>query len=280
MVARTVTRQSGAEHLDARAGEPKRTNPRNVSAELASRPPAALRAYLEGEVAYHASRYADAERLYAHALDVDSTFAIAGMQLALANSWTTINENYGRGRDAALRLPASLSPRDRAFFNAYFGPDPALGPAKPAPEYLAAWEDVVEKWPDWAEAWYQLGDRYYHYGSLSGLADPLDRARAAFRRALAEDSTLAAPLHHLVEIYAARGEKDDLRKTADRYFAQNPSVDRNASAIGWEAAMALGDSAWMRAVRASFPRMSREDLTRVAWVTMENGWARGDAVQR
>ncbi len=244
-----------------------------------ARPLPAVRAYLEGEVAYRSSRYADAERAYARALDADSTFAIAGMQLALANSWTTINENYGRGRDAALKYQSSLSPRDRAFFKAYFGPDPALGPAKPAPEYLAAWEDVVEKWPDWAEAWYQLGDRYYHYGSLSGLADPLDRARGAFRRALAEDSTLAAPLHHLVEIYAARGETAELRKTAEHYFAMNPAVDRNASAIGWETAIATGDSAWAKTVRANFTRMSREDLTRIAWVTMENGWPRADAMQ-
>lgn len=245
---------------------------------LAERPPEAVRAYLEGELAYRSSRYADAERLYASALDADSTFAMAGMQLALANSWTTIDENYGRGRDVALKFQASLSARDRAFVRAFFGPDPALGPAKPAPVYLAAWEDVVEKWPDWAEAWYQLGDRYYHYGSLSGLADPLDRARGAFRRALAEDSTLAAPLHHLLEIYAARGETDELRKTADRYFAANPAVSRTASAIGWETAAALGDSAWLSTIRRGFAAVPREDLTRIAWVTMENGWANRDAI--
>lgn len=247
--------------------------------EFAGRPPAAVSAFLAGDSAYKSSRYADAERYFSQALDADSTFAAAGLQLALANSWTTINENYGRGRDAALKFQASLSPRDRAFFKAYFGPDPALGPAQPAPVYLAAWEDVVEKYPDWAEAWYQLGDRYYHYGSLSGLADPLDRARAAFRRALAQDSVLAEPLHHLVELYAARGETAELRRTSGRYFAANPAVNRNASAIAWETAVALGDSAWVKSVRANFPAMSREDLTRIAWITIENGWAPADARQ-
>jgi len=278
-LARGPSLASIPDRIAIRLIEFKAHEPADRTEGFSARPAAAVRAYLEGEIAYRSSRYADAERAYAKALDIDSTFAIAGMQLALANSWTTINENYGRGRDAALKYPSSLSPRDRAFFKAYFGPDPALGAAKPAPVYLAAWEDVVEKWPHWAEAWYQLGDRYYHYGSLSGLADPLDRARGAFRRALSEDSALAAPLHHLVELYAARRERDELLRTSQRYFALNPAIDRNASAIGWETAIALGDSAWIAAVRANFPQMSREDLTRIGWVTLENGWERTDAVR-
>ncbi|HEU4990467.1 MAG TPA: hypothetical protein VFT41_11830, partial [Gemmatimonadaceae bacterium] len=247
--------------------------------EMGDRPLAAVRPYLAANRAYASSRYAAAESLYARALDADSTFAAAGLGLAMANSWTVISEAYGRGRDAALHYAQSLSPRDRAFSAAFFGPDPALGPPRPAPVYLAAWEDVVEKWPDWPEAWYQLGDRYYHYGALSGLPDPLDRARTAFRRALAQDSTLSAPLHHLVELYSARGELDALRPTAERFFAANPSVDRDRSAIGWEVAMALNDSAWLSRLRANFPAMPREDLTRVGWVTDANGWPAGDAVR-
>src|SRR6185503_2959548 len=127
------------------------------------------------------------------------------------------------------------------------------------------------------EAWYQLGDRYYHYGSLSGLSDADERALTAFRRALSQDSTFAAPLHHLVELYAARGERTELRDASERYFRANPSVDRNASAIGWETAMALGDSAWLRRIRARFDGMPSEELTRIGWVTDANGWPRADA---
>jgi hypothetical protein len=127
------------------------------------------------------------------------------------------------------------------------------------------------------EAWYQLGDRFYHFGGLSGLADASERSRTAFRRALSQDSTFAAPLHHLVEIYAARRETGALRDAGTRYFAANPSVDRNRSAIGWEMAMALGDSAWLRRVRANFDAMPHEDLTRIGWVTDANGWPRADA---
>jgi hypothetical protein len=246
--------------------------------DLESRPLPAAREYIAGELAYHAARYATAESLYARALERDSSFGVAGLGLALANSWTVINEHYGVGRDAAVRHRASMSARDRAFVNAFFGPDPALGPPRPAPEYLTAWEDVTEKWPDWPEALYQLGDRYYHFGGLSGLADPGERARTAFRRALAQDSLAVAPLHHLVELYAARGEATELRAGAERYFAANPSIDRDRSAIGWEVAMGLGDSAWAARVRSRFGEMPREDLTRVGWVTDANGWPRGDAV--
>jgi tetratricopeptide (TPR) repeat protein len=210
-------------------------------------------------------------------LATDSTFALAGLGLALANSWNNINEHYGIGRDAALRNEATLGARDRAFIAAFFGGDPALGEPKPAPAYLAAWEDVVHKWPDFAEAWYNLGDRYYHFGGLSGLADPLDQSRTAFRRAMALDSQLVAPLHHLIEIYASRGEKAEAAKTGEQYFARNPSVSRDASAIGWELATVLQDEDWLHRTRANFDKMPMSDLARIVWVTQSNGSPPGDA---
>ncbi len=266
--------RSAIESMARAAGEPDER-----IAGLTDRPLPAVRDYIAGEVAYRAARYASAESLYARALTADSTFGVAGLGLSLANSWTGINEHYGIGRDAAMRYQAAMSQRDRDFAKAFFGPDPALGAPRPAPVYLTAWEDVVEKWPNWTEAWYQLGDRYYHFGGLSGLADANDRARNAFRRALSQDSTFAAPLHHLIELYAARGETDALRAAGARYFAANPSVNRDRSAIGWEMAMALHDSVWLRRLRANFEAMSREDLTRIGWVTDANGWPRADAMR-
>ena len=279
----TVAAQSGAsgprtaeelaiERLARAAGEPDER-----IAGLTQRPRAAALSFIAGERAYRAARYASAESLYARALSADSTFGVAGLGLALANSWTGINEHYGLGRDAAIKYQKTMSTRDRAFALAFFGPDPALGAPRPAPVYLTAWEAVVEGWPDWTEAWYQLGDRFYHFGGLSGLADASERSRTAFRRALSQDSNFVAPLHHLVEIYAAQRETAALRTAGARYFAANPSVDRDHSAIGWEMAMALGDSAWLRRVRANFDVMPREDLTRIGWVTDANGWPRADA---
>lgn len=260
------------ELLARAAGEPDDRIP-----ELVNRPLIAARKYVAAQLAYKSARYAEAERLYAQALDADSTFGAAGLGLAMANSWTVINDHYGQGRDAAMHHLAAMSDRDRAFAIAFFGPDPALGPAQPAPVYLKRWEDLVEKYPDWTEAWYQLGDRYYHYGGLSGLADAPDRALTAFRRALAQDSTFAAPLHHLVELYAAHGDLSSLRTVGARYFAANPTVDRDRSAIGWEMATALGDAGWLRRIRANVDSMPREDLTRIVWVTDANGWPAADA---
>ncbi len=268
----TLADRLAVQLLARAAGEPE-----DRVAGLANRPVAAARTYLAAQQAYRSARYAAAESLYARALGDDSTFGAAGLGLAMANSWTVINEHYGIGRDAALHHLSSMSERDREFANAFFGPDPAIGPPRPAPVYLARWEDLVEKYPDWTEAWYQLGDRYYHFGGLSGLADAGDRARDAFRRALSQDPAFAAPLHHLVELFAARGELADLRAAGDRYFAANPGVRRDRSAIGWEIAMAAGDRAWLGRVRANFDSMPPEELTRIGWVTDDNGWPRADA---
>lgn len=251
--------------------------PADRIAGIASRPFAAARRYLLAQSAYKSGRYASAESSYAQALTADSTFGAAGLGLAMANSWTVINEHYGIGRDAAMAHLSTMSDRDRDFALAFFGPDPALGKPQPAPVYLKRWEDLVEKYPDWTEAWYQLGDRYYHFGGLSGLADADERARHAFRRAVEQDSQFVAPLHHLVELYAARRELPDLRTTGDRYFAANPTVRRDASSIGWEMATALGDGSWLGRIAANFDSMPREELARIGWVTDENGWPHADA---
>jgi DNA-binding SARP family transcriptional activator len=261
-----------AELMSRAAGEPVDRLP-----DLTRRPLSALRLYLAAQVAYRRGAYQRAESLFAKSLDVDSSFTLAGLGLALANSWTTINDHYGLGRDVALRGINELGARDRLFVNAFFGPDPQLGEPKPAPVYLQAWEDVVHKHPDFAEAWYHVGDRYYHFGGLSGLADPQDQARTAFRRALAIDSGLVAPLHHLIEIYASRGEGDEALATAEQYFRNNPGVSRDASAIGWTVATVTKDEKWLARVRASFGSMPLADLGRIAWITQANGWAPADA---
>jgi hypothetical protein len=260
------------ELISRNAGEPD-----DKIAGLVNRPIAAARAYVAAQVAYQSAKYVDAERLYERALDADTTFGAAGLGLAMANSWTTISDNYGKGRSAALRYMPAMGVRDRLFASAFFGPDPSLGPARPAPVYLERWEDLVEKYPAWPEAWYQLGDRYYHFGRLSGLPDAAERARHAFRTALARDPLFAAPLHHLVEIDAALGQRTELRLLADRYFAASPAVSRDRSAIGWEVATALDDHDWLARVRSNLDSMPREELTRIAWVSDLNGWPSADA---
>jgi DNA-binding SARP family transcriptional activator len=281
--SRTVQRNASvAEVADTIAAELMARvvgEPEDRTAVLRSRSLAALRPYLAGQAAYRRGGYVRAESLFARALDADSTFALAGLGLALSNSWNTINEHYGIGRDAALRGINAMPPRDRDFTRAFFGADPALGRPRPAPVYLQAWEEVIHKWPDYAEAWYDVGDRYYHFGGLSGIADPLDPARTAFRRATTLDPKLVAPLHHLIEIYASRGERDEAREAGEQYFAANPAIARNATAIGWELATVTGDAQWLGRLRARFDSMPLSDLQRIAWVTQANGWPANDAEQ-
>lgn len=270
-IAATIDALS-AELMSRAAGEPA-----DRLADLARRPLPALRPYLAAQQAYRQGSYQRAESLFAKALDADSSFTLAGLGLALANSWTTINDHYGLGRDVALRGLSELGARDRLFVNAFFGSDPSIGEPKPAPFHLQAWEDVVHKHPDFAEAWYHVGDRYYHFGGLSGLADPLDQARTAFRRALNIDPGLVAPLHHLLEIHASRGEAAEAGQIAERYFESNATVSRDASAIGWTAATIAADDRWLDRARRAFATMPLADLARIAWITQANGWNHADA---
>lgn len=273
-----ASRDDSPTAVAARLARDAKEQPERI-ADLSTRPLVALRAYLDAQSAYRDGQYPRAESLFARALAADTTFALAGFGLALANSWNTISEHYGIGRDAAVRWQASLTPRDREFLRAYFGPDPQFAPARPAPTYLSAWELLVQKWPDWSEAWYHLGDRYYHFGGLSGLGDPLDNAHDAFARSMQLDEKLIAPLHHMLEIQAARGDRDQLRRTGERYFRLHPSVKRDASATGWMIATVLGDAAWAERVRRNYDAMPPSDLARIVWIAQANGWreARADA---
>src|SRR5206468_2851183 len=82
----------------------------------------------------------------------------------------------------------------------------------PTAEQLAAAERGAANYPDNIELWEELADKYFHSGLQLGFPDAPERAGAAFRRALALDSTFSSALFHLFDLAAARGDTAEARR--------------------------------------------------------------------
>ena len=209
----------------------------------------ALRAFLDGQVAYRGARYRDASRHFEHALELDSTFALAAIGYSKAAGWGS-GGNLGRGIRMAWNNRERLGPRDRTLLDSY------TGPRYPAQNFsssnIQAAERLVQLAPDDAEAQQEYGDALYHFGTQVDYPDPLPVARRAFERAVALDSGFAAPLDHLIQITAATGDTVALR----RFFAlRRGLVAKGAAPLRfshhWRFALALEDQALLDSLHAS-----------------------------
>ena len=219
----------------------------------------ALRAYLEGQAAYRRGDYGEAVARFEQALEVDSTFALAGLALASAAGWTTAPGAARRGLQRAWAGRDRLSPRDRAFLIA------EVGPRYPAPsplaEYLGAWERAVDLAPDQPDRWYELGDVYFHDGPYLRIDPSQQRAAEAFRRSVALDSG-TAPLGHLLEIALLHGDTGTVRRLGVLYLVHD-SIGDVADFYRWRIATGLGDARALEALRARLPQMNLQSLWRI-----------------
>jgi serine/threonine-protein kinase len=274
--ASLVSASGGAQRVEARAEGPADSLPRLVDRliaqlitegageshaldGLANTPLPALRLYLEGQAAQRRAEYADAADRFARALDLDSTFAIAGLALASSASWTTIPGAARHGLERAWAGRDRLSPRDRALVLAI------VGPRYPATSTLAqslqAWEQAADQAPDQPERWYELGDVYFHHGPY--LAIPASRRRAAdlFRRSVGLDSNTSA-LGHLVEVALLDGDTAGVRRLGALYLARDTSGDL-LGFYRWRVAEGLRDERALAALRAEYGHMPLESLWRI-----------------
>ena len=230
----------------------------------------ALRAYLEGQAAYRRGRYGEALEQFGRAVDLDSTFALAGLGLSLADGWVGTGHARERGRAVAWRWRERLSARDRALLAAQVG---AAYPRPPTVrEQLVATEEALRLAPDRVELWYELGDLHFHYGRIIDAdATAWDaQAERALRRAVEADSAFAAPIDHLVSMYARQGRKNDLRALVD---ATRSSGIEGATAdfIRWRVSQALGSAG---VDTASLDSMATETLGWIGMATQDEGVAR------
>jgi DNA-binding SARP family transcriptional activator len=192
-------------------------------AYLTSASPAALRTFLHGRAAHRRGSYEEALRLYGRALDLDSTFALAGLGVTQVAGWV------GGSRPQAARASRvvsqnldRLSERDRVGLLGRVAPrDPARLPS--VVERLEAVEEALRRWPDHARLWYRRGDDLMHFGLALELPSWETRARESFERAMALDPDFAEPVHHLAVILTVTEDTVALRQLVEQQLARSPT---------------------------------------------------------
>ena len=182
---------------------------------------------------------------------LDSTFALAALELVHASVWVggPWGEDGERGKRLAQAGRNRLGPGDRALLDAWDVVDVT------GPQWIHGWQVASAANPDRAEPWYELGDVYYHGGRSIGLDNPIELAAEAFQRGWAIDSAngadasapghltiVAEPLTHMVEIAQRKSDTSSVRRlVGQRLRADSTSSD--AWYLRWHRAVALGDSA-------------------------------------
>jgi tetratricopeptide (TPR) repeat protein len=178
-------------------------------------------------------------------VELDSTFALSGLRLAVASNWFGVPGMRSTGLRLAWAGRDRLPPRDRALLDATAGPNYPL--VSSYQDILKAKERYVALAPDRADAWFELGDGLFHTGAVVGYPDAEARATDAFERALALDSTYAPAAEHLLLIEAHRGNTAAVRRLGEHFLSIDPASE-NADGIRWRMAVALGDTAALAAL--------------------------------
>jgi tetratricopeptide (TPR) repeat protein len=237
----------------------------------------AIRAYLAGRTAFRRGRLDDAFRQFREATLLDSTFALAALELVHASLWVTgvDGEDARRGGRLALAGRGQLSPSDRALLDVW------VNLRTTEPGEFQQWQAAVTAYPGRAELWYELGDTYYHYGLMAGLDNPLGLAAEAFQRGWAIDSAsagdslaperspiFAEPLTHMVEIAQARGDTASVHRFVSLGLGAD-STSRQGWYLRWHRAVALSDSArrafWADSQRIDGPETFENIVGFTAW---------------
>jgi eukaryotic-like serine/threonine-protein kinase len=203
----------------------------------------ALRAYLDGQSLLRRGQFAPARERFEQALQLDSSFALAGLAYTAANEWLG-GRNINPGSQLAWRERQRLPSVERLRLETHIGPRyPSFSTQR---DFIGAAERFAAAAPDRPEAWYKLGDLLYHFGPLVGIADAHPRARRAFARALAIDPSFAPALEHAPQLALELGDTAGV-KNALRDFLRVDSTSPLASYQRWFVAAVVGDSAAARA---------------------------------
>jgi class 3 adenylate cyclase/TolB-like protein len=170
----------------------------------------ALKAYLRGEELYRRGSFEGAAGEFLRAVEIDSTFALAALQLLRACGWISRRSSWGpaceTAGDRVSRFVDRLPEREAAYFRASFLEK--MGSL----DQLELRRANVRRYPDDPEAWFQLGDWYYHYGG-EAFIDPSES-----RKALARSIALApgaAPLDAYLHVIDASFQAADSARVAE-----------------------------------------------------------------
>jgi eukaryotic-like serine/threonine-protein kinase len=234
----------------------------------------ALQSYLAGKAAHRRGNYAEAIRDYQAALEADSTFALAAIALSISARRTPQQFSlFAPAINQAYRHRSRLGARDQALLH-------ALAPTYPRYSalvmYIEAFEQMLAKWPDDGDAWFELGDMLMHYGAAGDIPNSLDKAKQAFDRALAIDSTFYLPLEHRLMIAFEENDGEQVLAIAPRLHRVGANADR-FDYLRWRIALALGDSAGVNAAAARIDSMTTLSLDLILGEAQWQGARLGDA---
>ena len=237
----------------------------------------AVGAYLMGRRAYRHGRYSEAVTHYERAVEIDTLFALAFLEMAEARSWGTSLGSWGRAADLrAWELRERLSPRDRARLSALS----SVGPNYPEPytfdELFTALEQVVSLTPERVAGWTDLAGWLVPRGAYASVPNWLDRAADAWDAAIKRDSSLVPALMGRLQVALLSEDAVDIRRMARLYFAAD-SVGDLRDAVGWWVAMALQDTLVLDSVRARFRTSSDASVKFLTVWAITHGFPLADA---
>jgi tetratricopeptide (TPR) repeat protein len=207
----------------------------------------ALRAYLDGVMAYRRGAFGSATRDLTRAVEIDSTFALALSALAEANGWEATSIDIRRVRRLAWQYRDRLGPRDQEVLSIRLGSQyPASTPWQIR---IADRERLTRRFPESPEAWYYLADALFHYGYIADHPDPMPAARRGFEEAVRLDSAFGGPVSHLSTLAFLRGDSAEVRKWATRSFVLD-TTSRIAEGLRAEIAISGRNRKELDALRA------------------------------
>ncbi len=230
-----------------------------------------LRAFLSGQAAFRRGNYTVALRNYEDALRLDSTFALAAVQLARTADRLHVLEPQARALTLAWREREALDARARSLLMAL------TGPAYPMPsesgDQMDAWERLIDLTPDRAESWFELAARLIHEGAAVGITDAQSRGVLALRRALQLDPGHASA-RELLATTTARGAG-----VAEQHPNGAGAADSSlplAPFLEWRAAIVRGDSTALRRLRHTLPTLGSRNLRAIAVAAQLEALSPGD----
>jgi tetratricopeptide (TPR) repeat protein len=209
----------------------------------------ALKAFMEGEAAFHRANYDGAIVAYERAVEADTTFALAYSRMGDAYGWKEYIDHplAVQNRERALELVDHLPERRALLVRA----DAASGTY----EAVELAEEAVRRYPDDPEAWYALGEvRYHQTGEALAGWEETDEA---FARAAELDPSFAPYQRHGIDLAFSVAHSELVARRMQKYEAiavRSDDLSRGELAM----AFATGDSA----ARAMGPGRSRHSAGR------------------
>jgi DNA-binding SARP family transcriptional activator/TolB-like protein len=267
-------------------------------ASITSQSLPAIRAYLNGRAAYRRADEEEAIASFNRALEIDSTFALAGLDLAVATGKLVrgqicrnegcrvysimpglvyserTDDLFDRAVHVAWANRQKLGRRDLPLLEALRGHDhPRISSAR---ETLAGLDRAVQAAPDRPETHYLIGTLLLHQGFALGVADSRQRAEAAFRKASQLDSGYLAPLARMVDVAVFARDTPAIRRAGQQYLARD-SVRPRADYVRWLLAVGAADRVAHKTTQARLHSLSDGVLDQIYLMSQMTGFALEDA---